>query len=132
MPCAEVGSAWFACCWTPVPIRSPKDGPTVSGARFETTHRSPGARDRELAEITAVLEAAAAHRPPALPERQAPLTPRRELEDEMMRICHRGDIAAALDMIRRHPDIAQAGLYEAVHQDHPDLVGVLLERGAKA
>jgi ankyrin repeat protein len=90
------------------------------------------ARDRELSEIVALLEAAAAHPLPAIPERTAPPTPERELENEMMRICHRGETASALDMIRQHPGIAQAGLYEAVHQDHPELVRILLENGAKA
>jgi ankyrin repeat protein len=91
------------------------------------------ARDRELTEIVALLEAAAGGRGPTpSPERQAARTPERDLEDEMMRICHRGDMPAALEMIRRHPGIAQAGLYEAVHQDHPELVRALLEHGASA
>lgn len=91
------------------------------------------ARDRELKEIVAILETAAGNRPRSTaPERTAPSTPERELEDEMMRICHRGDTKEALNMIERHPGIAQAGLYEAVHQNHPELVRILLERGAKA
>ena len=91
------------------------------------------ARDRELPEIVALLEAAAAGKDRSVaPERKAPPTPERELEDEMMRICHRGDVSAALEMIERHPGIAQAGLYEAVHQNHPQLVRILLEHGAKA
>lgn len=91
------------------------------------------ARDRELHEIVALLESAAGDRPRSVSaERTAPRTPERELEDEMMRICHRGDIAGALEMIDQHPGIAQAGLYEAVHQNHPQLVKLLLERGAKA
>ena len=91
------------------------------------------ARDRELTEIVAILEAAAGDKPRSTAEeRKAPPTPERELEDEMMRICHRGHIRAAVAMIERHPGIAQAGLYEAVHQNHPDLVKILLERGAKA
>jgi ankyrin repeat protein len=90
------------------------------------------ARDRELSEIATLLEAAATRPLPVLPERSAPLTPERELENEMMEICHRGDVAAALDMIRRHQGIAQAGLYEAVHQDHPELVRLLLANGAQA
>jgi ankyrin repeat protein len=91
------------------------------------------ARDRELDEIVTVLEAAAAGKPRSIsPERKAPSTPERELEDDMMRVCHRGDIDAALEVIDRHPGIAQAGLYEAVHQNHPELVRILLERGAKA
>jgi ankyrin repeat protein len=91
------------------------------------------ARDRELDEIVALLEAAAGDKPHSIsPERKAPSTPERELEDEMMRICHRGDIGGALEMIEQHPGIAQAGLYEAVHQNHPELVRMLLERGANA
>jgi ankyrin repeat protein len=91
------------------------------------------ARDRELSEIVALLEAAAGDKPRSVAaERKAQSTPERELEDEMMRICHRGDIDRALEMIDRHPGIAQSGLYEAVHQNHPELVRILLERGAKA
>ena len=91
------------------------------------------ARDRELPEIVALLESASGDRPRSVaPERKAASTPERDLEDEMMRICHRGDIDAALRMIDRQPAIAQAGLYEAVHQNHPELVKALLERGAKA
>ena len=91
------------------------------------------ARDRELKEIVALLEVAAGDKTRSVaPERKAPATPERELEDEMMRICHRGDIDGALEIIDRHPGIAQAGLYEAVHQNHPELVRILLERGAKA
>jgi ankyrin repeat protein len=91
------------------------------------------ARDRELGEIVALLESAAGDKPRSVSaERKAPSTPKRELEDAMMQICHRGEIEAALEMIDRHPGIAQAGLYEAVHQNHPELVRVLLERGAKA
>ena len=91
------------------------------------------ARDRELVEIAALLETAAGDKPDSVSaERKAPSTPERELEDEMMRICHRGEIDAALAMIERHPRIAQAGLYEAVHQNHPRLVRMLLDRGADA
>jgi len=91
------------------------------------------ARDRELDEIVALLEAVAGDKPRSTSvERTAPSTPERALEDKMMQLCHRGDIAAALQMIDRHPGIAQAGLYEAVHQNHPELVRILLERGARA
>jgi len=91
------------------------------------------ARDRELTDIVALLETAADGKPRSTAaERKAPSTPERDLEDEMMRICHRGDIPAALEMIDKHPGIAQAGLYEAVHQNHPELVKILLHRGAKA
>ena len=90
------------------------------------------ARDRELTSIVALLETAAAGRPRSIAaERRAPVTPQRALEDEMMRICHRGDIEAALHMIEKNPGIAQAGLYEAVHQNHPRLVRILVEHGAK-
>jgi ankyrin repeat protein len=91
------------------------------------------ARDRELDEIVTLLEKAARDKPRSVSaERKAPSTPEREIEDEMMRICHRGEIDAALEMINQHPEIAQAGLYEAVHQNHPELVRILLERGAEA
>ena len=90
------------------------------------------ARDRELSEIVALLESAAGNKERSVAEeRKAPSTPERELEDEMMRICHRGEIEKAIEMIDRHPGIAQAGLYEAVHQNHPQLVRILFERGAK-
>lgn len=91
------------------------------------------ARDRELGEIVTLLEQATGDKPRSISmERKAPSTPERELEDEMMQICHRGEIEAALEMIDRHPGIAQAGLYEAVHQNHSELVRILLERGAQA
>jgi ankyrin repeat protein len=44
--------------------------------------------------------------------------------------CHRGDNESALDLMRHNPGIAQAGLYEAVHQGHHDIVRLLLDRGA--
>lgn len=91
------------------------------------------ARDRELDEIVVLLQDAAGDKPRSVSaERQAPHTAERDLEDAMMRVCHRGEIDAALEMIERHPGIAQAGLYEAVHQNHPGLVRLLLDRGAKA
>jgi ankyrin repeat protein len=91
------------------------------------------ARDRELDEIVTLLEKVAGDKPRSVSaERKATSTPEREIEDEMMRICHRGDIDAALEMIGRHPGIAQAGLYEAVHQNHPELVRILLDHGAQA
>ena len=62
------------------------------------------ARDRELKEVVAILEPAAGNRPRSTaPERKAPSTPERELEDVMMRICHRGDAKAALNMDRAPP-----------------------------
>jgi len=91
------------------------------------------ARDRELDEIVTLLEKAAGDKPRSVSaERKAPSTPEREVEDEMMQICHRGEVEAALEMIDRHPGIAQAGLYEAVHQNHLELARILLEHGAKA
>ena len=90
------------------------------------------ARDRELTAIVALLDAAAAGRPPSVAaQRTAPMTPERALEDEMMLACHRGDIDAALSMIEKNPGIAQAGLYEAVHQNHPLLVKTLIDHGAR-
>ena len=43
---------------------------------------------------------------------------------------HRGDIAGALALLDEYPDLAYAGLYEAVHQGHTELARLLLERGA--
>jgi ankyrin repeat protein len=88
-------------------------------------------RDREDHEMVAVLEDAIAQPRPAAPPRDARTTnERRELENEMFKICGRGDIAGALAMIAAHPGIAQAGLYEAIHHDHPELVRLLIEQGA--
>ena len=89
------------------------------------------ARDREDHEMVAVLEDAIARPRPAAPARDARSTNEwRELENEMFKICGRGDVAGALAMIEAHPGIAQAGLYEAIHHDHPELVRLLVERGA--
>ena len=89
------------------------------------------ARDREDHLMIAVLEDAIARPRPAAPARDARTTnERREIENEMFKICGRGDIAGALAMIEEHPGIAQAGLYEAIHHDHPELVRLLIERGA--
>ena len=89
------------------------------------------ARDREDHEMVAVLEDAVARPRPAAPPRDARTTSEwRELENEMFKICGRGDVAGALAMIERHPGIAQAGLYEAIHHDHPELVTLLIEHGA--
>ena len=89
------------------------------------------ARDREEQAIVAVLEDAIARPRPAAPARDARSTNAwRELENEMFKICGRGDIAGALAMIEAHPGIAQAGLYEAIHHDHPELVRLLIEHGA--
>jgi ankyrin repeat protein len=89
------------------------------------------ARDREQDEIIELLEAAAARPLPMVPPRNVRTTsPWRELEDAMFKLCGQGDLAGALEMIRAHPGIAQAGLYEAVHHEHPDIVRLLLDHGA--
>ena len=112
------------------PLAEGWSGPFRAGVRDDTPLAR--ARDRELRDIVELLEGAAKFPHSPSPEREAPLTPERALENEMMRVCHRGEIPAALDLIRRHPGIAQAGLYEAVHQDHPELVRLLLSHGARA
>jgi ankyrin repeat protein len=76
------------------------------------------ARDREQSEILALLEEAIAHPRQLAPERNVRTTS----------AC--GDLAGATEMLRKHPGIAQAGLYEAVHHDHPELVRLLLDHGA--
>jgi ankyrin repeat protein len=89
------------------------------------------ARDREQAEIVALLEDAVAHpRTPAPPRNAQSTSEWREMENEMFKICGRGDVEGALAMIEAHPGIAQAGLYEAIHHDHPALVRLLIEHGA--
>jgi ankyrin repeat protein len=89
------------------------------------------ARDREERALVELLEEAASRLPGDVPEQpRDPPSARRELEDEMMQAAHRGDRDAALALIGRHPGIAQAGLYEAVHQDHPALVRLLISHGA--
>ena len=89
------------------------------------------ARDREDHEMVAVLEDAIARpRPPAPPRDSRTTNEWRELENEMFKTCGRGDATGALAMIDAHPGIAQAGLYEAIHHDHPELVRLLIERGA--
>ena len=89
------------------------------------------ARDRELTEIVRLLEEAAAKPLPEVPSRpEPPPDPRAELEVAMSRCGHRGDIPGALVLLEQHPDLAYAGLYEAVHQGHTKLASILLERGA--
>ena len=89
------------------------------------------ARDRGQEELVAILADAVARPRPAAPPRNAQSTSEwRELENEMFKICGRGDIDGALAMIEAHPGIAQAGLYEAIHHDHPALVRLLVEHGA--
>ena len=89
------------------------------------------ARDREDSRLVGLFEDAAARPGKVVPEqpRDSP-SHQRELENEMMRAAHRGDTTAALDLISRHPELAQAGLYEAIHQDHPDLMRLLISHGA--
>jgi len=89
------------------------------------------ARDREQVEIVSLLEDAVVRPRAAAPERNVRTTSEwRELENEMFKICGNGDAAAALEMIRAHPGIAQAGLYEAVHHDHASVMRLLLDHGA--
>lgn len=116
------------------PLAEGWSGPFSRGSGERDDSPLARARDRELGEIIALLETAASARDPRppTPEPEALSSPERKLENEMMRICHRGDVPAAREMISRHPGIAQAGLYEAVHQDHPSLVRLLLDHGAKA
>ena len=89
------------------------------------------ARDRGQTDILALLEEAVAHPRQLAPDRNVRTTTAwRELENEMFKVCGRGDLAGATAMIRQHPGIAQAGLYEAVHHDHPEVVRLLLDHGA--
>jgi len=89
------------------------------------------ARDRERDDIVHLFsEALKTSRRASTEPGPPPPTPLRALEDEMMRLCHRGDTAGALEMLGRYPDLAYAGLYEAVHQGHTELARILLERGA--
>jgi ankyrin repeat protein len=89
------------------------------------------ARDRELTEIVRLLEDAASRPRPEQSRRLEPSPDAwRRLENEMMLAGHRGDAAAALELINRHPGIAQAGLYEAVHQGHHNVVELLVDHGA--
>jgi len=89
------------------------------------------ARDRELPTIVHLLEEAAGKPLAEVPERhESPPDARGELERTMSGFGHRGDIAGAVKMLEAHPDMAYAGLYEAVHQGHTKLARLLLERGA--
>ncbi|HKW12678.1 MAG TPA: ankyrin repeat domain-containing protein [Gemmatimonadaceae bacterium] len=89
------------------------------------------ARDRERPDVVALLEAAVKHPRAPAPERNVRRTDAwRELENEMFKRSGSGDIAGALEMIRAHPGIAQAGLYEAVHHDEPEMARLLLDHGA--
>src|SRR5262245_5616550 len=89
------------------------------------------ARDRELPEVVHLLEEAAARSLKEVPPKPEPAAdPRGELEVAMSHCGHRGDIAGALALLEQHPDLAYAGLYEAVHQGHIKLARILLEHGA--
>jgi ankyrin repeat protein len=89
------------------------------------------ARDREQLEIVALLEDAIARPRPPSPAPVVRTTHEwRELENEMFKRCGNGDVAGAREMLEMHPGIAQAGLYEAVHHDEPEIVRLLLDHGA--
>jgi ankyrin repeat protein len=89
------------------------------------------ARDREQPEIERLLEDAASRPLPDLPPRpESPPDALDELERAMSKCGHKGDIKGALALLEQHPNLAYAGLYEAVHQGHSKLARLLLERGA--
>lgn len=89
------------------------------------------ARDREQPEIVRLLEEAASKPLAELPPRpEPPLNPLDELERAMSNRGHNGDIKGALKLLDQHPNLAYAGLYEAVHQGHTKLARTLLEHGA--
>jgi ankyrin repeat protein len=89
------------------------------------------ARDRELSEIVRLLEEAAANPLPELPPRpEPPPDPLDEIERAMSQRGHKGDIKGALRLLEQYPNLAYAGLYEAVHQGHTKLARILLEHGA--
>ena len=101
------------------------------GRRVDEDTPLARARDREQREIIGLLEDAVAHpRPPAPPRNVKTTDAWRELENEMFKIGGSGDTSRALAMIRDHPGIAQAGLYEAIHHDQPEMVKLLIEHGA--
>lgn len=89
------------------------------------------ARDREQPAIIALLEAAAARPLAQIPERKEdPESTLGMLEREMSGYGHHGDLRGARAMLQRHPGLAYAGLYEAVHHGHTDVARFLLESGA--
>jgi ankyrin repeat protein len=101
------------------------------GRRIDEDTPLARARDREQPEIIALLEDAVAHRRPPAPPRDVRTTDAwREVENEMFKVGGSGDTTRALAMIRDHPGVAQAGLYEAVHHDQPEMVRLLIEHGA--
>ena len=89
------------------------------------------ARDREQPETIRLLEEAAAKPLLDLPPRpEPPLDPLDELERAMSKCGHTGNIKGALALLEQHPNLAYAGLYEAVHQGHTKVARILLEHGA--
>src|SRR5262245_16380007 len=89
------------------------------------------ARDREQPEIIRLLEDAAAKPLTELPSRpELPPDPIDELERAMSMCGHKGNTKGALKLLEQHPNLAYAGLYEAVHQGHTKLPLLLLEHGA--
>ena len=89
------------------------------------------AKDREQVEIVRLLQEAAAKPLIDLPARpELPPNALDELERSMSQRGHKGDIKGALALLEQHPNLAYAGLYEAVHQGHTKLARILLEHGA--
>ena len=89
------------------------------------------ARDREQPEIIRLLEEAATKPLAELPPRpEPPPDPLDELERAMSKCGHTGNIKGALALLEQHPNLAYAGLYEAVHQGYTKLARILLEHGA--
>jgi ankyrin repeat protein len=89
------------------------------------------ARDREQPEIIRLLEEAAAKPLAELPPRpEPPPDPLDEIERAMSKCGHTGNIKGALALLEQYPNLAYAGLYEAVHQGHTKLARILLEHGA--
>lgn len=89
------------------------------------------ARDREQPEIIRLLEEATSKPLVELPSRpEPPPDPLDELERAMSKCGHTGNIKGALALLEQHPNLAYAGLYEAVHQGYTKLARILLEHGA--
>ena len=89
------------------------------------------ARDRERPDIVRLLEDAASKPLPNVPARhETPPDARGVLERTMSGLAHHNDVAGVIAMLDEHPDLAHAGLYEAVHHGHMELVRLLLDGGA--